>query len=272
MIKNRSELLSHGFVEGREKALDIAEYALGYVDPYAAVKHYVKLEGSRLLIADDSFDLNRVDNIYAIGAGKATYPLAVALEEILGDRITDGFISIKNGQAEAFLQKFGALERIRVAESAHPVPDETSLEAGEEIMRVADRAGRGDLVFCLMSGGVSAQAVYPVKGLTLDDKININQLLVHSGADVTEIMTVRRHLSQIKGGRLAPRMLPATSISLTVSDEKNRHHGMEYGLDQSGFNDSGGCHECIKKIRSLGAGVQPGPGLSFRSHSRKGNP
>ena len=95
MIKNREELLSHGFVEGREKALDIAEFALGYVDPYAAVKHHVKLEGHRLLIADDSFDLNQVDNIYAIGAGKATYPLAVALEEILGDRISDGFISIE---------------------------------------------------------------------------------------------------------------------------------------------------------------------------------
>jgi glycerate-2-kinase len=80
-----------------------------------------------------------------------------------------------------------------------------------------------------MSGGVSAQAVYPVEGLSLEDKVTINQLLVHSGADVTEIMTVRRHLSQIKGGRLAPRMLPATSISLTVSDEKT--DTMEWNTD-----------------------------------------
>jgi glycerate-2-kinase len=229
MIKNRSELLSHGFVEGREKALDIAEYALGYVDPRAAVKHYVKLEGSRLLIEEDRFDLDNVNKIYAIGAGKATYPLAVALEEILGDRITDGFISIKKGQKEPFHNKFGALARIRAAESAHPVPDDTSLEAGKEIWRIADKAGHGDLVFCLMSGGVSAQAVYPVEGLSLDDKVTINQLLVHSGADVTEIMTVRRHLSRIKGGRLAPRMLPATIISLTVSDEKT--DTMEWNTD-----------------------------------------
>lgn len=229
MIKNREELLSHGFVEGREKALDIAEYALRYVDPYAAVKRYVRLDGSRLLIAGDSFDLDKVDNIYAIGAGKATYPLAVALEEILGGRITDGFISVKKGQAGPFLEKFGALTKIRAAESAHPVPDETSLEAGREIWRIADRAGQADLVFCLMSGGVSAQAVYPVQGLSLDDKVTINQLLVHSGADVTEIMTVRRHLSRIKGGRLVPVMLPATSISLTVSDEKS--DTMEWNTD-----------------------------------------
>ncbi len=229
MIKNRSELLSHGFVEGREKALDIAEYALGCVDPCAAVKRYVRLEGSRLLIAEDSFDLDKVNNIYAIGGGKATYPLAVALEEILGDRITDGFISIKKGQKEPFHDQFGALAKIRVAESAHPVPDETSLEAGKEIMQIADRAGQADLVFCLMSGGVSAQVVYPVEGLSLADKVHINQLLVHSGADVTEIMTVRRHLSRIKGGRLVPRMLPATSISLTVSDEKT--DAMEWNTD-----------------------------------------
>ena len=85
MIKNRSELLSHGFVEGREKALDIAEYALGCVDPYAAVKHHVRLEGSRLLIAEDSFDLDKVDNIYAIGAGKATYPAVHGLEKSRAD-------------------------------------------------------------------------------------------------------------------------------------------------------------------------------------------
>ena len=229
MIKNRSELLSHGFVEGREKALDLVEYALQAVDPYTAVKKYLKLAGKTLSVQDDSFNLDTVKNIYAIGAGKATYPLATALEEILGDRITDGFIAIKKGQKAAFFETFGKLSRIRVAESAHPVPDETSLKAAQEIWQIAEKAGQGDMVFCLMSGGVSAQSVYPVEGLSLNDKVTINQLLVHSGADVTEIMTVRRHLSRIKGGRLAPRMLPATVISLTVSDEKT--DTMEWNTD-----------------------------------------
>ena len=93
MIKNRAELLSHGFVEGRQKVLDIAEHALRHVDPRAAVRHYVKLEGNRLQVGEDVFDLNKVNNIYAIGGGKATYPLAIGLEEILGDRITDGFVA-----------------------------------------------------------------------------------------------------------------------------------------------------------------------------------
>jgi glycerate-2-kinase len=229
MIKNRTELLSHGFVAGRQKALDIAEYALAWVDPCAAVKRYVKLVGNRLQVGEEVFDLDRVNKIYAIGAGKATYPLAVALEEILADRIVGGFISIKKGQQDPFDHRFGPLARIRVAESAHPVPDETSLAAGREIWRIAEMAGRGDMVFCLMSGGVSAQVVYPVEGLSLNDKASINQLLVSSGADVTEIMTVRRHLSRIKGGQLATRMLPATIISLTVSDEKT--DSMEWNTD-----------------------------------------
>ncbi|GAG82034.1 unnamed protein product, partial [marine sediment metagenome] len=151
MIKNRAELISHGFVEGRKTVLDIAEYTLNHVDPRAAVKNYVKVEGSRLQVGEDVFDLNTVNKIYAIGGGKATYPLAVALEEILGDRITDGFIAIKKGQKQPFFETMGTLSKIRVAESAHPIPDETSLEAAKAIWRVAEKAGRGDMVFCLMS-------------------------------------------------------------------------------------------------------------------------
>ena len=229
MIKNRAELLSHGFVEGRQAVLDIAEFALNHVDPLTATKKYVKLDGNRLQVGEDVFDLKTVNQIYAIGGGKATYSLAVALEEILGDRITDGFIAIKKGQQQPFFETMGSLSRIRVAESAHPIPDETSLEAGKAVWQIAEKAGRKDMVFCLMSGGVSAQCVYPVEGISLNDKITINQLLVHSGADVTEIMTVRGHLSRIKGGRLAPQMLPATVISLTVSDEKT--DSMEWNTD-----------------------------------------
>ncbi len=229
MIKNRAELLSHGFDEGRKNVLDIAEYALSRVDPRAAVKKYVKLDGNRLQVGQDVFDLDTVDKIYAIGAGKATYPLAIALEEILDDRISDGFIAVKKGQKQPFFDTLGTLTRIRVAESAHPIPDATSLEAGKAVWRMAQKADRGDMVFCLMSGGVSAQCVYPVEGISLNDKITLNQLLVHSGADVTEIMTVRGHLSRIKGGRLAPQMLPATVISLTVSDEKT--DSMEWNTD-----------------------------------------
>jgi len=229
MIKNRPELLSHGFVKGREIALDIVEHALREVNPYTAVKETLELHGNRLQVGEEQFDLHTIKNIYTIGAGKATYPLAAALEDILGDRITDGFIAVKEGQAEPFYRMWGHLSRIRVSETAHPIPDKRSLEAGKEIFRIAQQAEKGDMVFCLMSGGVSAQSIYPVDGISLQDKMIVNRLLVHSGADITEIMTVRRHLSRIKGGRLAHIMLPATVISLTVSDEKT--DTMEWNTD-----------------------------------------
>jgi len=213
-------LLSHGFVSGRRLALDIAEHALRAVDPRRAVLSRLSVQAGRLRIDNDIYDLDRFEHLYVVGGGKACYPQALAVEQLLGDRITGGFISVKKGQLVPFVERMGRLTRLRVFESAHPVPDETSLEAGREILAIADRAGAGDLVICLMSGGTSAQVIAPVDGVSLADKAEVNRLLVTSGADITEIMTVRRHLSRIKGGQLAARLSPATVITLTVSDEK----------------------------------------------------
>lgn len=217
---DRDGLLSHGFVEGRRLALDIAEYALKAVDPHRGVLAHHSLESGRLHVDNDVYDLDMYEHIYIIGGGKATYPQALAVEELLGDRITDGFISVKKGQLSPFVNSRGSLSRIRVAESAHPVPDETSLQAGREILAIAEKAGTHDLVLCLMSGGSSAQVIAPVAGVSVADKAEVNRLLVTSGAEITEIMTVRGHLSRIKGGQLAHRLHPATVITLTVSDEK----------------------------------------------------
>ena len=213
-------LLSHGFVSGRRLALDIAEHALRAVDPRHAVLSRLSVEAGRLRIDNDVYDLDHFEHIYIVGGGKACYPQALAVEQLLGDRITSGFISVKKGQFVPFVERMGRLTRLRVSESAHPVPDETSLEAGREILAIADSAGAHDLVICLMSGGTSAQVIAPVDGVSVADKAEVNRLLVTSGAEVTEIMTVRRHLSRIKGGQLAARLYPATVITLTVSDEK----------------------------------------------------
>lgn len=211
MIKNKKQLLSHGRIELRKKALDIVSHALQAVDPYEATHRHVTLDGDSLHIGKKTYDLNAYQNIYAIGAGKATFLQAVALEEILGDRLSGGYIAVKDGQ-------LGPLQRIKGVEAAHPVPDQRSFEAGQELVRIADEAGSSDLVICLMSGGVSSLAINPVEPISLADKIEMNRLLVHCGADVTEIMTVRRHLSGIKGGRLAQCLQPAAVIALTVSD------------------------------------------------------
>ena len=230
---DRDLLLSHGFVQGRRLALDIAEAALEAVDPRRAVLEQLTLDGCLLSLAggpeDVVYDLDEFERVFVLGAGKATYPQAVAVEELLGERITDGFISVKKGQLTPFIEALESLSRIRVAESAHPVPDETSYAAGLAVISLAEQAGPRDLVICLMSGGVSAQVIAPVSGVSVEDKAVVNHLMVTSGAEVTDIMTVRRHLSQIKGGRLLQQLRPATVLALTVSDEKT--DSMEWNTD-----------------------------------------
>lgn len=229
---DRRLLLGHGFVEGRRLAIEIVEAALAAVDPRRAIHEQLTVRDGRLRIAGAAgvvYDLHAFEHVYVIGAGKATYPQAVAVEELLGDRISDGFISVKRGQLEPSAERLGSLTRIRVMESAHPVPDESSYEAGREVIALAEKAGAHDLVLCLMSGGVSSQVIAPVEGVSVADKAAVNSLLVTSGAEVTEIMTVRRHLSRIKGGRLAARLRPATVLALTVSDEKT--DTMEWNTD-----------------------------------------
>ena len=211
LIKNRNRLVTHGFKAGRENAIEIVTAGLQGVNARQAVKNKVRLVNDFLKIEDQSFDLRNFQNIYAIGGGKATFPLAAALEEILGERIRDGFIAVKDGQ-------LGRLNRIRVMEAAHPVPDLRSVEAGRQILEIARKADSDDLVICLMSGGVSSVCCYPVADISFEDKMTTSHLMVNSGADINEIMTVRGHLSQIKLGRLAHVMHPATMINLTVSD------------------------------------------------------
>jgi glycerate-2-kinase len=213
MIKNREQLLSHGCIEGRRLAADIIDAALREVDPYEATKKTVSYDDKDglLRVKDDVFDLNDVENLYVVGAGKATHPIARALDEILGERIRDGFVAVKDGQSEP-------LSHIRVFEAGHPIPDERSSEACKEVFKIVDQAGPGDLVITIVTGGSSALCSHPVAGITFDEKRAVHDLLLRCGAEIKEINTVRKHLSAIKGGRLTQRILPATIVSLCVSD------------------------------------------------------
>jgi glycerate 2-kinase len=211
VIKNKDVLLSHGLVEARASCLKIIEYALTAVDPYNATYKAVQMIGEKLIVDEREYDLALIDNIYVIGAGKATFRQALAIDEILGDRITEGLVVLKHGQGSP-------LNHIKILESAHPVPDHHSFSASREIIKIAEKARKKDLVICLMSGGVSSNCCCPVDEITEADKIEMNRLLVPCGAQVTELMTVRRHLSKIKGGRLALKIAPAICITLTVSD------------------------------------------------------
>jgi hydroxypyruvate reductase len=105
-----------------------------------------------------------------------------------------------------------------VVEAAHPVPDAAGHEAARRMLALAEGAGPDDLVLCLISGGASALLALPVPGISLDDKQALNRALLASGADIGQMNTVRKHLSAIKGGRLAAAAHPAATVTLVISD------------------------------------------------------
>ena len=210
-IRNREELLSHGNRTLRAAALDIAEYALSQVDPYVATRSLVSLSGDTLLVGDLAFDLRERGDIYVIGAGKASLPIARALEDVLANRINRSLVIVKEGQETG-------TRIITLREASHPLPDERGYEAAREMMALAREANAGDIVFCIFTGGSSALAPYPVRGVSIEEKRLVHRLLLESGASIREINAVRKHLSQLKGGRLALSIFPAEIINLTVSD------------------------------------------------------
>ena len=211
-IKNREQLLSHGNMKVRKAALDIIEYALKKADPYQATKKLVKTKGDILHVGKLCFDLKDHPHIFLLGAGKATYPIARALDDLLGDRINDGVIICKYGQQ-------GELSRSRLYFASHPIPDESGFAAAREALSLTTQIKPGDIVFGCVTGGSSALLPYPVTGVTLDEKKLVNRLLLTCGANIIEINSVRKHLSRVKGGRLAQAIHPeAHLINLTVSD------------------------------------------------------
>jgi glycerate-2-kinase len=211
-IKNTDSLLSHGNKTIRKSAVDIIEYALAQADPFKATQALVKVKDDILSVADLRFDLNGHPRIFLLGAGKATYLIAKALEDILGDRITDGIIACKYGQP-------GTLSRCQLISAGHPVPDASGLHAAQKALTMAGQTQAGDLVFGCLTGGSSALFPLPAEGITLEDKKALTGLLLTCGANIVEINAVRKHLSRIKGGRLAQAIHPqAHLINLTVSD------------------------------------------------------
>ena len=152
-----------------------------------------------------------------LGAGKAGAAMVHALEALWPqDAPLSGLVVTRYGHLPE--RPAGVPARVEIVEAAHPVPDAAGLQAAERILALTQGLTADDLVLCLISGGGSALLTLPAEGLTLADKQRINKDLLHSGANITEMNCVRKHLSRIKGGRLAAACAPARVVTLTISD------------------------------------------------------
>ncbi len=197
-------------MDQRETALAIFDAARQAADPRAAVRRALQRQGDHLRVAGRTYDLAAVRRVFVIGFGKASAAMAQEVEAILDDRLTDGWVSVKYGH-------LAPVQRIHLHEAGHPLPDANSLSGAAEIVSLIDRARPQDLVICLISGGGSALLELPVEGISLEDLRATTDALLRSGATINELNTLRKHLSQVKGGQLARRS-SAPILSLILSD------------------------------------------------------
>ena len=183
--------------------------ALAAVEPAAAVRAAVRRDGEWLHCG--SWRHRLAGRVIVIGAGKASAPMALAIEELVADRVAGGCIVVKYGHTVP-------LKHLRLYEAGHPIPD----AAGEIGAQAIESAVRGlnpqDLVIFCLSGGASSLLAAPRPPVTLVDKQVITALLLASGADIHAVNTVRKHLSRLKGGGLARACAPATVLTLAISD------------------------------------------------------
>lgn len=197
----------------RVAAQTIFRAALQAADPHQALHRAMQRVGTRLRVQDREYDLTRFGNVFVIGFGKASATMARAVEEILGDFLTRGWVTVKYGHTVPL-----ATHKIHLHEAGHPLLDENSLEGTRQILDLVDRATENDLVIALISGGGSALLELPVPGVSLDDVRAMTDALLRCGATINEMNTLRKHISQVKGGQLARRARGAPLLALILSD------------------------------------------------------
>lgn len=209
IVRNKEALCRRGRVTLRRTALEIAEAGLVALDPQRALRTSLDRDGDNLVVAGTSHYLNR--RVHLLGAGKATLAVATALEELLGETLDGGIIIVPESHSRA-------LERTTVLVGDHPFPGEQSTRAGRQIMEYASSIGPDDLVVCAFTGGSSALVSVPPESVPESAKRELHAALLMSGLDVIKMNTVRKHVSNVKGGRLAKLLGAAQIINLTVSD------------------------------------------------------
>ncbi|MFQ5932059.1 MAG: glycerate kinase, partial [Nitrospiraceae bacterium] len=201
-----------GVREPRIRALlrRLLQAGLSAADPALAVRRKVTLASGGLCIGRRRYDFHEDSRVLVVGAGKASARMAHALEDLLGSRLDGGLVVVKYAHRVP-------TRRVELAEAGHPLPDRAGQKAASRLLSLVKGLLPNDLLLVLLSGGASSLLPAPAPGVTLADKQRTSALLLRSGANIHEINTVRKHLSSIKGGRLAA-STRARVVSLILSD------------------------------------------------------
>lgn len=201
----------------RQDALEILEAGYAAIDTEKILRSKITLEEDQTIcIQNTGFQCNFYERIFFIGIGKCAFDGARVIEDILGDRLTDGVV---------IDVRAGILKKIRSYQGTHPYPSEINISATRQILQMIKGATERDLVLVLISGGGSALLCLP-HDMNCDTLVNITKALTKRGADIYELNTVRKHFSEIQGGGLAKLCYPAQVVSLIFSDVLGNDLGM----------------------------------------------
>ncbi len=220
-ILNVEELTSHGNVEGRKLMLEILEAGMRAADPYYAMQRVMRREGDKLIFSgelfipagsprmdDEVIDLNQTGRIFVFGSAKGVQRAARAIEEILGDRLTGGLVIDKKGHDLI-------LDRIEVAFGAHPVPDEGCAAGCRRIIELAEDLRPDDLVITLQGNGTGSLMTLPAEGVSMADLQHIiYRFQIERGGPTGDLVAIRNHLDQMKGGQFTRRLKPARVLHI----------------------------------------------------------
>lgn len=216
IIKNKKALIENAKSKldrkARKLALEALEAALEAADPKEIIKSKVTVKGSTLRIGQHRFGLQKFHRIYVVGGGKASGEMAEALESVLRNRISSGIVNVPHNSGPY------KTRRIKFQEASHPIPDDAGMKGAEKMLNLVSQAEKNDLIICLISGGGSSLMPLPRGEITLNDKRQVTEALLKSGATINEVNTVRKHISAFKGGWLAKKAYPATIVNLILSD------------------------------------------------------
>ena len=214
-IRNKQQLISNGVTQSdrkaRELALNSLEAAVNAVDPQQLIRSRVILKNSVLKVDEHVFDLEKFRHVYVVGGGKASGSMAGALEQLLDKNITAGIVNVPRGDRSK-------TAKITLNQASHPTPDEAGVKGTRKMLEIAEQAEKDDLIICLISGGGSSLMPLPRGEISISDKKALTSMLLKSGANINEINTVRKHISEFKGGWLAKKAYPATILNLILSD------------------------------------------------------
>jgi glycerate 2-kinase len=224
-VKNYDEILNSSLNDSvrflRKLALDCLEIGISSVLPKEMIQKSITIDNDVLSIGQNRYDLRKYESIYIIGGGKASAEMVFIIEKMLKnvkDLSYKGMINVPIGTP---YKNLNLSNKIIIYEANHPIPDEMGLIGTKNMIDLISKSTKNDLFIVLISGGGSALLTLPKKGISLEDLKQVNKLLLKSGASIQEINTIRKHVSDFKGGNLAKKIYETSNahiICLIISD------------------------------------------------------